>query len=289
MSAKFSIRLLLIVMLVCGISSVVQSQDRIVLELWVNDDELGQCLSDLYTSGFNSHSETSQVRVTLQAEAYTIIGTALSGGGGPDVVPTDGPLGGLEMGRAGLLLPLDAYVEQHNLDEQFVPWALDIGRTGGSLYILPDSNEFDWFPIPSSDGQEQFMTGLGAAWGINANSSHPDEAAELLAWMFSPEVQAQRLLECNFALAPIEISSDAFSGTDPRIAAVYSRYGDAAARGNYGYVTWTFFPPLMQSTLYEQIQRVYLGELTPEAYLEALQAAFDQDVARGNVPPIPPR
>jgi raffinose/stachyose/melibiose transport system substrate-binding protein len=428
--------LLIFGLLVLLIPASAAAQDKVQLEIWFYDDELGQCLSDMYTSGFNSYSETAQVRVTLQADAYTIIGTALSGGGGPDVVPADGIVQGMEFSRAGLLLPLDKYLEQYNLDEQFVPWALDLGKSGGAVYILPDSletlvfwynktlfeehgwqvpttmaeflallqtiadanivpiangfgdyppahewlvaaflnhyagadkvyealtgqrpwtdpafleaittlnqivqdgwiaggvdkfftdsfptahamvgdgeaamtlegswffptnyfgpaagnnNEFDWFPIPSSDGQEQFMTGLGAAWGINANSKHPDEAAQLLAWMFSPEVQAQRLVECGFALAPIEISSDAFSGTDPRVAAIYSRYGEAAAQGNYGYLTWTFFPPGLQSNLYEQIQRVYLGEITPEAYLEGAQAAFDKDVADNNVPPIPPR
>lgn len=428
--------LLIFGLLILLIPASVTAQDKVQLEVWFYDDELGQCLSDMFTSGFNSFSETAQVRVTLQADAYTIIGTALSGGGGPDVVPTDGPVLGLEMGKAGLLIPLDKYVEQYNLDEQFVPWALDLGKTGGSLYILPDSletlvfwynktlfeehswqvpttmdeflallqtiadagivpiangfgdyppahewfvaaflnyyagadkvyealtgqrswtdpafleaittlnqivqngwvaggvdkfftdsfptahamvgdgeaamtlegswffptnyfgpaagnnNEFDWFPIPSSDGKEQFMTGLGAAWGINANSKHPDEAAKFLVWMFSPEVQAQRLVECNFALAPIEIGSDAFSGTDPRVAAIYSRYGDAAAQGNYGYLTWGFFPPVMGTTLHEQIQRVYLGEITPEAYLEAAQRAYDVDVANDAVPPIPQR
>lgn len=437
MLTRFSTRLLLLIVVLVLCSSIaVQAQNKVELEVWFYDDELGQCLSDVYTSGFNSVSETAQVRITLQADAYAIIGTALSGGGGPDVVPTDGPVLGLEMGRANLLLPLDKYVDQYAMDEQFVPWALDLGKINGSVYILPDSletlvfwynktlfeengwqvpvtmdeflallqtiadagivpisngfgdyppahewfvaaflnhyagadkvyegltgqrawtdpvfleaitilndivqkgwiaggkdkfftdsfptahalvgdgeaamtlegswffptnyfgpaagnnNEFDWFPIPSSDGKEQFMTGLGAAWGINANSKHPDEAAEFLAWMFSPEAQARRLVECNFALAPIEIGSDAFSGSDPRIAAIYSRYGDAAADGNYGYLTWGFFPPILQSTLYEQIQRVYLGEITPEAYLEAAQAAYAKDVENNAIPPIPVR
>ncbi|MBE2272540.1 MAG: extracellular solute-binding protein [Anaerolinea sp.] len=428
--------LLVIVLLLVLVPAVVTAQDKVTIEVWLYDDDLGQCVSDLVTAGFNAYSETAQVNVTLQPDVYTTLGTALAGGGGPDVVPIDGPVAAQQIASAGLLLPLDGYVVSEGWDTSFVPWALELGKVDGQLYTLPDSletlliwynstlfetngweipttmdeffalmqtisdagiiplanafgdyppahewlvgaflnhyagpemvyealtgqrewtdpvfleaitqlntmvqngwvdggldtfftdsfdtvhamvgsgeaamtlegswffptqyfgaeagndNEFNWFPFPTSSGDEVYMTGIGAAWGINANTEHPEAAVEFLSWLFSPAAQAERLTLCGFALAPIQISADAFAETDPRVAQIYSRYGEAAAQGNYGYTTWTFFPSPSQIYLYEQIQNVYLGDLTPEAYLAGLAELFAQDLADGSVPPIPAR
>jgi raffinose/stachyose/melibiose transport system substrate-binding protein len=412
------------------------AQDRIQIEVWLNDDDLGQCVADTVTEGFNAYSETAQVNVTLQPNVNDTLRTALSGGGGPDIVPMDGPASAQQIAKAGLLLPLDDYAAQFGWDEQFVPWALELGRVDGQLYSLPDSletlviwynktlfedngwevpttmdelfelsetiqddgivpignafgdcppchewfvgvflnhfagpelvyealtgqrewtdpafveaitklnemaqngwfdgsldlfftdsfdtvhamlgageaamtiegswfnpsqyfgteagneNDYDWFPIPTASGDETYMTGIGAVWGINANTPHPEAAAEYLTWSFSPEAQAERYIQCGFALAPVQVSPDVFTQGDPRSARIYSAYAEAAADGRYGYTTWGFFPGETNVYIYEQIQRVYLGELTPEEYLEGLQEVFAQEFAEGAVPPIPAR
>jgi raffinose/stachyose/melibiose transport system substrate-binding protein len=404
--------------------------------MWLLDDDLGQCVQDVVTQGFNAFSSDAEINVVLQPNVDDAVRTALAGGSGPDIVPAGGPAFMLEYAKAGLLHPLDEYATELGWNALFVPWALELGKTDGTLYSLPDSletlvmwynetlfeehgwevphtmdelfalaqtiqdagivpfanaygdfppghelyvaaflnhyagpdkvyealtgqrpwtdpafveaisklndmvqkgwvdssrdlfftdsfdtvnamlgngeaamsldgswadqtqyfgeaagntNDFDWFPIPTVDGNEMYVTGIGATWGINANSPHPDAAAEFLTWMFSPEAQATRFLTCNFAVAPVNISADALSGADARSARIYAAYAAAAADGRYGYTTYTFWPPDTETYLYEEIQKVYLGQVTPEQYMQGMQDHFAQELADGVVPPIPPR
>ncbi len=64
---------------------------------------------------------------------------------------------------------------------------------------------------------------------------------------------------------------------------------EAAAANNYGYTTWTFWPPQSDLYIYEEIEKVWAGDLTVEEYLQGLQTLFDQEVAEGAVVPVPAR
>jgi len=424
------------VLLLLIIPASISAQDKVQVTVWLNDDDLGQCVKDTITDGFNAFSETTEVNVELQPNVDDTLRTALAGGAGPDIIPVDSPSSGQELGRAGLLVPLNGYVTQYGWDERFVPWALELGRVEGELYTLPDSletlviwynktlfddngwevpatladlvtlsqtiadagvvpfsngfgeclncmgslpgafinhyaggevmyqaltgeipwtdpvfleaiillndmvqngwfnggtdrlftdsfntahvtlgsgeaamyldgswfnpdyvfgedagntNDYDWFPIPTQDGEEMYVTGVGAAWGINVTSEHPDEAAEYLDWAFSADAQAERFNNCNFALAPIRISEDAFAQADPRTARIYAAYGEAAANGNYGYANWAFFPAEMGTAFNEDIQEVFLGSMTPEDFLSHMQDLFTAAQADGSLPPLPAR
>jgi len=64
---------------------------------------------------------------------------------------------------------------------------------------------------------------------------------------------------------------------------------DASAAGNYGYTTWTFFPPKTITFLIENIERVWAGDLSVEDFLAEMQSVFDPELAAGDVPPLPAR
>jgi raffinose/stachyose/melibiose transport system substrate-binding protein len=412
------------------------AQDKVQIEVWLNDDELGQCVKDVVTEGFNASSKTAQVKVVLQPNVNDTLKTSLAGGSGPDIIPVDSPAYGQELAKAGLLQPLDAYIKQYEWDKRFVPWALELGKLDGKLYVLPDSletlviwynktlfdkngwkvpktmdelyqlsktisdagivpfgnafgecldcmgslpgafinhfagpvkmydaltgtlpwtdkvfvdaisklndmvqngwfdggkdrmftdsfntvhemlgsgqaamnldgswfnagdffgekagntNDYDWFPIPTADGQEMYMTGVGAAWGINVNSKHTQEAAEYLDWAFSQQAQADRFNKCNFAFAPIQLDDSALSKADARTARIYQSYSKAAAAGNYGYANWAFFPAKMGDAFNADIQKVFLGKMTPEEYMKNMQDLYTQAVADKSLPPLPAR
>jgi raffinose/stachyose/melibiose transport system substrate-binding protein len=432
---RFVFSLVLIVALL-SIPTAALAQDKVEVEMWLLDDELGQCVLEVVTEGFNSTSQTAQIKVVLQPNVDDAVRTALAAGSGPDIVPAGGPAFIQEYAKANLLHPLNDYAAQFGWDELFVPWALELGKIDDTLYSLPDSletmviwynktlfeekgwqvpktmdelftlaqtiddagiipfgnafgdfppahewfvmvflnnyagadkvyealtgqrawtdpafveaitklnemvqngwvdgstdlfftdsfdtvgamvgageaamtldgswadmstyfgpeagneNDFDWFPIPTASGEESYVTGIGASWGINANSKHPEAAAEFLTWMFSPAAQNERFNKCGYALAPVHISAEALTQADPRTARIYTSYAEAASAGRYGYTTYTFWPPDTEVYLYEEIQRVYLGELTPEEYMQGMQEHFAKELAEGAVPPIPPR
>ena len=163
---------------------------------------------------------------------------------------------------------------------------------GASQYFgaeAGNTNEWDWVPMPSKSGEAIFDLGIGSTYSINNATKHPQAAAEFMDFMFSPAVQASLVTQCSQAPAPVRLEENALSGIDPRVASLYVALAEASDKNNYGYTTWTFWPPKSDVYIYEEIEKVWAGEMTPEQYLEGLQKMFDQELAAGDIPPIPSR
>ena len=150
-------------------------------------------------------------------------------------------------------------------------------------------NEWDWIPVPSSSGKAIFDIGIGSTWSINAKTKNPDAVAEFLTFWFSPEVQTRLLVECGAAPAPVRLEAEAMSGVDPRIASIFEEFTKASDKGDYGYTTWTFWPPKSDVYIYEEIEKVWAGEMTSKEYLQGLQDIFTEEFTAGEIPPIPKR
>jgi raffinose/stachyose/melibiose transport system substrate-binding protein len=165
-------------------------------------------------------------------------------------------------------------------------WLLSIDAFWG-----PDAgndNEWDWAPVPSKSGQPTFTLGM-ASLAVNAKTAHPDEVAQFLTYFFSPDAQATMLTDCLFAPAPVTIPKDKLTGLDSRHAAILAALNEASASNTYGYTTSTFWPPKTESYLIETIEKVWAGDVTAEAYLQGMQAQFDEEKASGEIPTIPAR
>ncbi len=150
-------------------------------------------------------------------------------------------------------------------------------------------SDWDWVPMPSASGDPFFSLGIGSTNSINASTEDPQAAAEFLDYYFSPETQALLAVACGLAPAPVAIPAERLEGLDPRHAAILEALNTASQENNYGYTTWTFWPPKSDVYIYEEIEKVWAGDLTVEQYLEGLQALFDQEKAAGDIPPIPSR
>jgi raffinose/stachyose/melibiose transport system substrate-binding protein len=413
------------------------AQENAKLSLWLDvtgGSETAQCIIDGPIAAYNDQGGP-QVEATMQANGWTAVQTALAGGAGPDIVITPGPSFGFELAKAGQLVALDDYATQHKWADVFVPWALDLGKIGDTLYSIPTeietlvlyynktlfednewtppttieemmtlaqtisdagiipfahgnaewrpSNEWfvgeflnhgagpdkvyqaltgklkwtdqvfvdaltplnqaqengwfmggldryytsgsddtasaiaygdaamkiegswfigdaltffeesgqdwDWVPMPSTSGEEIYDLGIGSTFSINGASKAPDAAAEFLTWFFSGETQAQLAVECNMSPAPVSIPTDLLSGLDERQARLVDSLNKASEANNYGYTTWTFWPPKSDVYIYEEIEKVWAGDITVEDYLQGLQDLFDQELSEGDIPPIPER
>ncbi|MFT5193131.1 MAG: raffinose/stachyose/melibiose transport system substrate-binding protein [Cellvibrionaceae bacterium] len=150
-------------------------------------------------------------------------------------------------------------------------------------------NEWGWFPMPSSNGDTIFDLGMGNTSSINGNTEHPQEAAEYLNYYFSADVQATAFTECGKAPAPVVIPEGTITGVDSRIADIFESMSNAVASGGYGYTTWTFFPPKTDVYIYEEIEKVWSGDITAEEYMIGLNDQFQEEFAAGEIPPIPAR
>jgi raffinose/stachyose/melibiose transport system substrate-binding protein len=150
-------------------------------------------------------------------------------------------------------------------------------------------NEWDWVPFPSASGDAIYSIGIGSTQSINKNSEHPREAAEYLTYFFSPEVQARFFSVCRLAMAPIRVEAGELEGVDPRMAAITADMAAASDDGRYGYTTWTFFPPKTDVYIYEEIEKMWVGDITVEEYLAGLDQVFQQELEAGETLQVPDR
>ena len=427
----------LLVVLLLSVGAVA-AQDKPTVTVWFNAGSTPSCTEPFIVDGFNGSSTDAQVEIVDQPNQWDTTRTAVSGGGGPDIIISPGPSFVYEMAAAGLILPMDSYASKLSWGDTFVPWALSLGDVGGKLYSLPaeletlilyynktlfdqhgwtppktmdelvtlaqkiqdagivpfshgnsdwratnewfveeflnhiagpqavydalkgnrpwtddvfaksidtlnnmqakgwfsggldlyyttdeptrmamlgagqaamniegtwrfsdidtffgaaagNSNTWDWVPVPSTTGDSIFDIGIGSTWSINAASKNPDAAAEFLTYYFSPDFQAQMLAKCGQAPAPVNLKADAMQGVDPRVASAFSEFAKASNAGNYGYTTWTFWPPKSDVYIYEEIEKVWAGQETTAQYLDGLQKQFAEELAAGTIPPIPQR
>jgi raffinose/stachyose/melibiose transport system substrate-binding protein len=152
-----------------------------------------------------------------------------------------------------------------------------------------NENEWGWVPFPSVTGEAIFDLGIGQTYSVNANSEHPDEAAAFLDYYFSPETQARLLVNCGLVPAAVDLEGQDLTGVNPGLAEILAAMNAAFAEGNYGYTTWTFWPPESETYLIEEVEKVWAGEMTAEEYLQGHQEKFDAEREAGAVPPIPER
>ncbi len=152
-----------------------------------------------------------------------------------------------------------------------------------------NNNDWDWVPVPSKGGEAIFDLGIGSTWSINATTKDPKGAAEFLNYYYTPEVQSHLLVTCNMAPAPVGLTDDALQQLDPRRSRIFESLNKSSQAGNYGYTTWTFWPPKSDAYIYEEIEKVWAGKITSEEYLSGLQELFAPEFEAGDIPPIPIR
>src|SRR5215204_2713372 len=152
-----------------------------------------------------------------------------------------------------------------------------------------NENDWGWVPMPSASGEPIFDLGIGQTYSINANSANPEATAQFLDFYFSPETQARLLANCGVVPAAVNLEGQDLSAVNPGLTEILAALGEAFAANNYGYTTWTFWPPESETFLIEEVEKVWAGEMTAEDYLQGHQEVFDKEREAGAVPPIPER
>jgi raffinose/stachyose/melibiose transport system substrate-binding protein len=155
-----------------------------------------------------------------------------------------------------------------------------------------NDSEWDWAPLPSMNSGVPvpvFELGIGSTLSINSRSQVQDAAAKYIDWLFSdPERAAQRMADVPAVFnIPIPIQRKDFpSNMDSRVADVLASLSESTKNGNYGYTTWTFWPPKSDVFVYEGMEKVLTGKLKPAEYCAELNGIFKQELKDGEAPPI---
>jgi raffinose/stachyose/melibiose transport system substrate-binding protein len=155
-----------------------------------------------------------------------------------------------------------------------------------------NANDWDWVAFPSLNKDVPYPTypvGIGGSFAINQASGNKDAAAAFLNWYFTDRPSAlKRMSEVPATYnVPIPVAKgDLPASTDPRSAREITEVNAAIDAGNYGYVTWTWWPPKSDVWVYQGFDQVLTGKITPQKYCQQLADTFDQEKAAGTIPTI---
>ncbi len=158
-----------------------------------------------------------------------------------------------------------------------------------SQYFKDTGNDWTWGSFPTKSGKSVYSIGVGSSWAINKNSKNQDGAAKALAYMFDKKTQGALATKCGIAPAPIAITAKELKGIDPRQIDFLVKMDVAAKSGNFGYLTWAFWPPKTEQYIINEIEKVWNGNMTSEEYLSGMDKLFQTELKAGDVPPIPAR
>jgi raffinose/stachyose/melibiose transport system substrate-binding protein len=173
---------------------------------------------------------------------------------------------------------------------QGVWWMAGVNQYFGEA--AGNTNDWDWAPWPAlRDGVAYplYDLGIGGSLSINAHSDKKDLAAEYLNWYYGDrEAALARMADVPATYnIPIQFEeSEIPAEIDPRAGRVLSSVSEAVEAGSYGYVTWTWWPPKANTFVYEGLEKVLVGDVTPAEYCQQLDGIFQEELAAGDVPKI---
>lgn len=169
-------------------------------------------------------------------------------------------------------------------------WMSQVGQYFGAK--AKNDNAWDWMPYPALRPEVKYPLyemGVGGSLSINQASKHQDAAASFLNWYYGDRTEVLKRMAdvpSTYAL-PIDFKdSEIPSSIDPRSARVLTELNKAVANGDYGYVTWTWWPPKADTYVYQGLEQVLTGKITPAQYCKQLADQFDAERKQGTVPAL---
>lgn len=154
-----------------------------------------------------------------------------------------------------------------------------------------NDNDWDWAPLPALNTgvpYPLFEVGVGGTYGVNGASKHKDKAAKFLQWYYGNKQEALARMAAvpSTYNIPIKFTSSELPSTmDPRSARLLTSVQNALTTGNFGYVTWTWWSPKADTFVYQGVDKVLTGKLSPNDYCSQLNTIFQQELKAGTVPP----
>jgi raffinose/stachyose/melibiose transport system substrate-binding protein len=144
---------------------------------------------------------------------------------------------------------------------------------------MPDA-EVEFVPFPALEGgQGRFWdSGLGSNWVLSANSQHPEEAAQFLDYLVSPQAAKIWAEQGNIPL-PVTLDPSTLE-VSPLLASVIEALNSAAAGEiQLGYNIDVLVPAEFNEVMQSGFQAILAGDKTPEEQAADMQAAWDEAIA----------
>ncbi len=129
-----------------------------------------------------------------------------------------------------------------------------------------------------------------ASLSINAGSPNKDGAAAVINYMLTPKFAKDMTTVWpgywGVPLKNFDANPNDFTGLSKQYVIVIQNMINSVNNGNFGYFTGTFFPPATEQALVN-IDSVWLGKTSAQAFLAKAQSTFKTELDKKLVPPIP--
>lgn len=164
-------------------------------------------------------------------------------------------------------------------------WAGDIPMTFTGPWIVAPAMaslgdriaDFGTFQVPPlAEGQAIYPTeDIGSGWYVNANTENLEAAADILDFFFFQN--DSRLTLLNNGTIPVGPLSDLLpdSSLPPITAALREQIDGYRENGTIHAFLDTVTPASMTNVTYDGLQALLLGVMTPEQFVEAIQAEWE--------------
>ena len=144
------------------------------------------------------------------------------------------------------------------------------------------------FPSLKDGVPPTLCMGAGGVIAINANTKYPDECFEFINFLFNnDELQAQAVSD-GLQPLPYDMDESLYSAdmneVDKEVLSTLENSQNNLESA--GFVMWTYWPAETRQYMMDNIENVYLGNLTVEDYLEKTQSIFEKEFESGKVIPV---
>ena len=148
---------------------------------------------------------------------------------------------------------------------------------GDILEAMPDAEVgFVPFPLIQEGNEPVWVSGVGGAWLVSANSQNPDAAAAFIDFLYSPE-SLSALIEGNRFIIPVVDVDLTGVELDPLTTLIYE--SRAAEGAQFGYNVDVLAPAEFNDAMLSGFQAILAGDRTAEEQAAALQAAWAEGIA----------
>jgi raffinose/stachyose/melibiose transport system substrate-binding protein len=137
-------------------------------------------------------------------------------------------------------------------------------------------------PFPQIEGAQgqYWISGVGSAYYISAQSQHPAEAAQFLDFLFSPDSVTRWIQEAGFYV-PVQVDTATLE-----VSELYRSILDTLQTGigeqpqaQFGYNVDVLAPAQFNEAMQNGFQAVISGDKTPEELAAELQAAWEEGMS----------
>jgi raffinose/stachyose/melibiose transport system substrate-binding protein len=151
------------------------------------------------------------------------------------------------------------------------PWVIESGIQA----LGEEISKFGVFQAPPAEGKPLYPAeDIGGGWYVNAQSEHPDIAVDLINFLLFREESRQKLLESGSSVPVGELNLEGLE-LPALVEEVFALTNEHRENGTIHAFLDTVTPASMTDVTYDGLQALLAGQMSPEDFTAAVQAAWE--------------